>query len=234
MGIFFALLLIGIIPVFFTLLLPKNKEFFNKPIIKGIGLGVYTALIFILLNESFENGSKIISFGGIFLGVLVSFFIGIYFKEFHHHHEEGVHHVHTKISVTKILVSDFFHNIVDGIAIVSGFAINNTIGFTAIIGVLGHQIIQQTGQQILLAGEGIKPKKAILISFIISLSVFFGLLVSKQESLESMLMALSAGIILFKIITDIRETKWSKKPIIGFVIGFCILLIFLVLIPHGH
>lgn len=234
MQVFLALFLIGVVPVFFILLLPKDKEFFNKKIIKGIGLGVYTALIFVLLNESFENGSKIISLGGVFLGLLVSFFIGLYFKEFHHHHEDSGHHIHTKISATKILVSDFFHNIVDGIAIVSGFALNNAIGFTALVGVMGHQIIQQTGQQILLAGEGIKPKKAIFISFLISLSVFLGLLVSKQESFESMLMALSAGIILFKIITDIKETTWSKKFIIGFIVGFFVLLVLLFLIPHGH
>lgn len=234
MSIILALFLVGAVPVLFTLALPKNRTFFEKPVVKGFGLGVYMALIFVLLKESFEHGGATLGFGGLFLGLAVSFFIGYYFKEFHHHHEDGVEHVHSKISTTKILVSDFFHNIVDGIAIVSGFSINNSIGFAALVGVLGHQIIQQSGQQMLLASEGVKPKKAIGISFIISLSVFFALLIKNGEALESVLMALSAGIILFKIITDIRETKWSKKSVTGFTIGFVILLASLFLIPHMH
>lgn len=234
MNIIIALILVSFLPIVFMLLLPKNNEFFKKPIVKGFGLGVYAALIFVLLQESFEHGGITLGAGGLLLGLLVSFFIGYYFQEFHHHHEDNVIHVHTKISAAKILVSDFFHNIVDGIAIVSGFAINNSVGIASLVGVLGHQIIQQSGQQMLLVSEGVKPKKAIFVAFLISLSVFLGLLVSHGETIESVLMSLSAGIILFKIITDIKEANWSKKSFAGFVLGFSILLISLFLVPHTH
>jgi hypothetical protein len=99
---------------------------------------------------------------------------------------------------------------------------------------LGHQIIQQSGQQVLLISEGVKPKKAILISFGISLSVFFALFINNNISLESVLMALSAGIILSKILIDIKETKWTKSSLVGFIFGFAILLVSLFLIPHTH
>ncbi len=234
MKIFLALFLVGVVPVLFTFILPKKKIFFEKSVVKGFGLGIYTALIFILLKESFEHGGIGLGFSGIFLGLLISILISYYFKEFHHHHEEGEHHIHSKISAFKILASDFFHNIVDGIAIVSGFAINNTIGFASLFGVLGHQIIQQSGQQVLLISEGVKPKKAILISFGISLSVFFALFINNNISLESVLMALSAGIILSKILIDIKETKWTKSSLVGFIFGFAILLVSLFLIPHTH
>lgn len=234
MNVYLALILVGLIPGLFVLLIPRKKIFFEKLAVKGFGLGVYTALIFVLLRESFEHGGFQVGFLGICIGLFISLAIGYSFKEFHHHHEEGEHHIHSKTSAVKILVSDFFHNIVDGIAIISGFAINTTIGLASLIGVLGHQIIQQSGQQILLTTEGVKPKKAILISFVISLSVFFALFIKDSISLESILMALSAGVILFKILIDIKETKWVKSSLIGFIIGFSILIVSLFLIPHTH
>lgn len=234
MNMYLALIAVAIVPVLFMFLLPKNKNFFSKPIVKGFGLGVYAALIFVLIKESLEHGGGSLTVGGLVLGLLVSFLIGYYFKEFHHHHEDGGMHIHTKISAVKILVSDFFHNIVDGIAIVSGFSISNTIGVTSLVGVLGHQIIQQSGQQMLLASEGVKPVKAIFISFLISLSVFFGMFLSEGIVIESVLMSLSSGIILFKIITDIKETKWKTSSVLGFVLGLAVLLFSLFLVPHTH
>jgi zinc transporter ZupT len=234
MNIYFALLAVGVLPVVWLYLLPIKPEFFKKPIVKGFGLGVYSALVFVLLKESFEHADLIIAGGGLLLGFLISFFIGYYFKEFHHHHGIEEHHVHSKVSAVKILISDFLHNIVDGIAIVSGFAINNTVGITSIVGVLGHQIIQQSGQQVLLVEEGLKPKKALFVSFLISLSVFIALFIGQGEVLESSLMAVSAGVILFKILTDIKENKWTKYSVIGFIIGFVLLLGSLLVIPHTH
>ncbi len=234
MNIYLALVLVGIIPASFIFFLPKKKIFFEKSAVKGFGLGVYTALIFVLLRESFEHGGFYIGILGLVIGLFISLVISFSFKEFHHHHEEGVNHTHSKSSAIKILVSDFFHNIVDGIAIISGFAINNTIGFASLVGVLGHQIIQQSGQQILLTSEGVKPKKAIIISFIVSLSVFFALFIKNNISIESILMALSAGVILFKILVDIKETKWVKSSLVGFIFGFAILIVSLFLIPHTH
>jgi len=234
MSIFFALLLVGVLPILILYILPSNKSFFEKKVIKGFGLGVYSALIFVLLKESFEQGGNTLGFGGLVLGFIISTLIGYYFKEFHHHHESEEHHVHTKISAVKILVSDFLHNVIDGIAIVSGFVINKAVGVTSLIGVLGHQIIQQSGQQVLLVEEGIKPKKALFISFLISLSVFIALFLKEGQVLESVLMSVSAGIILFKIIKDIKETKWGLRSTSGFIIGFVLLLLSLFLIPHTH
>ena len=46
MKIFLALFLVGVVPVLFTFILPKKKIFFEKSVVKGFGLGIYTALIF--------------------------------------------------------------------------------------------------------------------------------------------------------------------------------------------
>lgn len=238
MNTYIALILVGVIPALVIFLLPKEKGFFHKPIVRGFGLGVYTALIYMLMSESIEHGGigqSALWFG---IGIALSFIIGLVVKEFHHHHEhdELDHHDHThnKTSIARLLISDFFHNIIDGIAIIASFNINPVIGLNSFFGILMHQTVQQGGQQVLLVESGAKPKKAIFISILISLSVFLGFVFSGNELIETIFISASSGIIAWKIGVDIKETKWTKKTILGLILGGLLLIVSLVLIPHQH
>ncbi len=235
MSIYLSLAGVSIIPILVALLFPKNKAFFQKNIVKGFGLGVYLMLVVLLLREAIEysgfvNGSLL--FVG---GLCISLMIGVAFKEFHHHHnDEDRAHSHNRSSIWRVLVSDFFHNIVDGIAIIAGFAVNMGAGITSFLGILGHQTIQQAGQQVLLVENNIKPKNAILVSFFISLSIFLSFLFKDNKILEIIFTALSAGIIAWKVATDMIHAKWNKQMIVGFMIGAIILALILALVPHEH
>jgi zinc transporter ZupT len=233
--VYLCLVGVSIIPIIITLLFPKNKDFFQKNMVKGFGLGVYLMLVVLLLREAIEH-SGFVKGGLLFAGGLaISVLIGVAFKEFHHHHNhEERAHSHNKSSIWRVLVSDFFHNIVDGIAIIAGFAVNIGAGITSFLGILGHQTIQQAGQQVLLVESKIKPKKAIFISFLISLSIFLSFLFKDNETLEIIFTALSAGIVSWKVAVDMMHAKWNKKMIVGFMIGAILLALILVLIPHEH
>ncbi len=226
---------ISIIPILVALLFPKNKDFFQRHAVKGFGLGVYLMLVVLLLREAIEhsgfvNGSLLFA-----CGLVISLLIGVVFKEFHHHHnDEEKAHSHNKSSIWRVLISDFFHNIVDGIAIIAGFAVNIGAGITSFLGILGHQTIQQAGEQVLLVENKIKPQNAIFISFMVSLSIFLSFLFKDNETLEIIFTALSAGIVAWKVAVDMMHAKWNKKMIIGFMIGAIILALILVLIPHEH
>lgn len=214
---------------------PKNKNFFALSEVRGFGLGVYLMLIILLLRESVEHSGFLVSGGWFFAGLLFSLLIGITLKEFHHHHsEEEKAHSHNKSSALRVLISDFFHNIVDGIAVIAGFNINIGAGITSFLGVLGHQTIQQAGQQVLLVENNISPKKAILISFAVSLSSFLGFIFSGNETIEVIFMALSAGIVAWKVGVDMLHARWERNMILGFMVGALILALILVVIPHAH
>lgn len=229
------LLAVGVIPMILAFLLPRKQEFFALPQVKGFGLGVYAALVIVLLREASEHDGFVNTISFAVLGLFISFIIGIFIKEFHHHHsDEEKSHRHTKASTWRILISDFFHNIVDGVAIISGFAINPSVGLTSFVGILGHQMIQQSGQQVLLVESGIKPKKALGISFLVSLSIFVALFFQGGEELESALIAISAGIVSWKVYADIVHTKWQPKTIVGFLFGVFLLAGVMLLIPHTH
>lgn len=233
--LYFALSGISIIPILVALAFPKNKDFFQKHMVRGFGLGVYLMLVVLLLREAIDQ-SGFINGGVLFVGGLViSLLIGVAFKEFHHHHtEEERAHSHNRSSIWRVLVSDFFHNIVDGIAIIAGFTMNIGAGITSFIGILAHQTIQQAGQQVLLVENNIKPKKAIFYSFIISLSIFLSFIFQDNEILEVIFTALSAGIVAWKVAVDMMHSNWNKKMIVGFMIGAIILGLILVLVPHEH
>lgn len=234
-AIYFALSGISIIPILVALTFPNNKAFFERHIVRGFGLGVYLMLVVLLLREAIEQ-SGFVNGGLLFMGGLViSLLIGVAFKEFHHHHtDEERAHSHNRSSIWRVLISDFFHNIVDGIAIIAGFAINVGAGITSFLGILGHQTIQQAGQQVLLVENNIKPKKAILVSFLISLSIFLSFAFHNNQILEVIFTSLSAGIIAWKVAVDMMHEKWNKKMIVGFMIGAILLALILVLIPHEH
>lgn len=238
MNTFLALLGVAVIPPLTGLLLPKKKDFFKKDSIRGFGLGVYIALVILLFKESIEYGGGKNTLIWFFVGLVFSIGLGLYFKEFHHHHEHNEKdqhdHTHTKTSLIRLLISDFFHNIIDGIAIIASFKINPAIGLNSFLGILMHQTIQQGGQQVLLVESGTKPKKAIFVSVLISLSVFLGFLFSGNELIETIFTSLSSGIIAWKIGVDMKEIKWTAKTILGLLIGGLLLTLSLVLIPHQH
>jgi len=233
--VYLALSGVSIIPIIIVLLFPQNRVFFEKPIVRGFGLGVYLMLVILLMSEAFEKSGAVTSLFLFASGLVLSILIGFVLKEFHHHHSETEKaHSHNKSSTWRILISDFFHNIVDGIAIIAGFSINIGAGITSFFGILGHQIIQQASQQILLVESNVKPKKAILISFFISLSIFLGFVFKDNETFEVIFIALSAGKIGWKVGTDMIHSNWNRKMILGFIIGALLLGLILVLVPHGH
>lgn len=232
---YLALIGVSIIPILIILLFPKDRSFFDKNGVKGFGLGVYLMLVILLLQEAIVYSGFIYGGGWFIGGLAFSVLIGFTLKEFHHHHtEEERGHSHNRSSTWRVLISDFFHNIVDGIAIIAGFGINIGAGITSFFGILGHQIVQQSGQQVLLVESKVKPSKAILISFIVSLSIFLGFFFDGNEVLEVTFMALSAGIVAWKVGTDMIHANWNKKMILGFMSGALILALILVLIPHEH
>lgn len=225
---------VSLIPIAVVAFLPRDRSFFEKGLVRGFGLGIYLMLVVVLLTESVENIGSIGGIAWFACGLLLSLVIGLTLKEFHHHHnKQEAQHAHDQASASRVLVSDFFHNMVDGTAIITGFAISPAVGVLSFLGILGHQILQQVGQHILLVESGIKTKKAIIISFFVSLSIFLGFLI-KGSSLEAMLLALSGGIVAWKVWVDLLHLEWDKKTITGFVAGALILSIILLGIPHSH
>lgn len=222
--------IIAFVPIGIILLLSKNKDFFEKTSTKSLGFGLYLALILILLKESAEAGVSNALFWYT-VGILISLLIGVLLP--HHHHTQAEKHQHSTKDVVRTLGSDFLHNIVDGIVIIGGFAVNIHTGLIATLGVFLHQTLQQVGQQALLVDYGIKPKKAILWSVLIALSIFVGNFLHINQVLQNIFMAVSAGMITVTLFEDFKNTK-TKKDVQWVVFGFALMWMIVSLVPHVH
>jgi zinc and cadmium transporter len=224
--------LVLILPIILLFFLPQNMEFFQRRTTKAFGIGLYLSLIIILLKESFENSISLSLFV-YFVGILFSIIIGKFIT--HHHHDSDENHLHNKKDVVRILTSDFLHNIVDGVVIVAGFSMGTKWGIMSTFGVLLHQLLQQIGQQVLLVSFHVKPKKAIIISLIIGLSIFISLFVPLGNNVQSIFMALSAGIVSVTVFQDLNSFKVRDKASVAyFLFGFLLMIIIIAIAPHVH
>ena len=226
-----AQLSVVFVPVLLIIFFARFFDFTKNKIVKFLGLGIYLGLICILLKESFEH-SFINTIFFFILGIIISFIIGLFFT--HHHHSKNENHTHNKKDVVRILGSDFLHNIVDGIVIFTAFTVGNTSGLIATVGVLLHQTLQQVGQQVLLTSFGVRSTKSIIISFIISFSIFIGLFVSFSTYTQGIIMSISSGIIAMTVYEDIKTNPINKKGILLALVGFSIMWLIIYVMPHAH
>jgi zinc transporter ZupT len=232
MNTIISITVVAFLPMVIVMLLPKSKNFFENKFVRGFGLGAYIALVIILLKEVGEHSPKD-AITWYVVGIVLSLIIGLIFKHHHHQSDDEGHLNHSSKDIIRILGSDIFHNIVDGVVIIAGFTISKHAGFVAMVGILLHQTLQQVGQQVLLVDHGVKPKKAIWYSFLISLTVFIGLFIPISHKMEHVFMALSAGIVTITIFEDLKN-KFNKNISLGLLSGFVLMWAIISMVPHVH
>jgi zinc and cadmium transporter len=145
-----------------------------------------------------------------------------------------------------VLLGDALHNFVDGIIIASAFLTNFAIGVSVSIGIIAHEIPQETGDFGILLHSGFSKKKAYIYNVLsssttIPAGIISFYILNSLQFLVPFMLAVSAASFLYISLSDLTpelhrkwETKETLKQLI--LIAFGILLMFLVinLIPHGH
>lgn len=145
-----------------------------------------------------------------------------------------------------VLLGDAVHNFVDGIIIASAFLTNFAIGVSVSIGIIAHEIPQETGDFGILLHSGFSKKKAYIYNALsssttIPAGIISFYILNSLQFLVPFMLAVSAASFLYISLSDLTpelhrkwETKETLKQLI--LIAFGILLMFLVinLVPHGH
>lgn len=100
-----------------------------------------------------------------------------------HSHSHGHSHTHSeeekgsssvKTSAYLNLISDFTHNITDGLAISSSFYISKSVGCTTAIATFMHEIPHEVGDFALLIQGGFTKWQAMCAQFVTAAGAFFG------------------------------------------------------------
>lgn len=200
----------------------KSKDVVNK--IMSFTAGITTAIIcFELLIEAFNISNK-------YLVVLYTF-IGIFFVKL-------IDIIIDKFSNLKdnkkslIIVSAMSaHNITEGLAIGSAFAISNKLGMSLLIAIMLHNIPEGMIIGISSKKEGNKLNQVIKSCVIIGIFLGIGAMIGKNIGSISIqyivpCLALSAGAMLYivacELIPGMYSEKYNNKIGIIYSIGFLI------------
>lgn len=222
----------------FTLGLGKNRLqtilFYSISFSTGSLLG---GAFFHLLPESLEKLSPLRTFQ-IVLGGFVMFYILEKVLRWHHCHDEDCH-AHQTIGYQNIF-GDGLHNIIDGLIVVSSFAVSVPLGISVTLSVILHEIPQEISDFGVLLYSGFSKKKAIVYNLLSALlavasAVVGYLLIERLESMVSVLLPLAAGGFIYIAASDLipelhKERSFSKSTI---AFGFFLAAIGMMLLIKG-
>jgi zinc and cadmium transporter len=230
----FAIALIAFIGVF---TLAMREQILNEILIILVSLsaGALMGGAFLhLLPESIEKSGN----ADILFFVLVGFVLFFVIEKVLHwrHCHKGKCDVHTFHYMN--LIGDSVHNFIDGLIISASFIVSIPLGLTTTIAIAAHEIPQEIGDFGVLIYGGFKKKKAIVLNFIVALTVvaggIIGYFISKSiEQVAVYLLPFAAGGFIYIAATDLvpeikKELDFKKFMATIFVFICGILIMWLV------
>ncbi len=190
----------------------------NSKFIIAFSAGIFAVVTYDLLLESFEfSPNKYLAIGAVLCGFFVFQVIEKLFPEIHHHEDDDNHCHHSR---RKVIWGDAFHNIGDGILLALAFAVDVRVGLIAALGIFIHEFVQEISEFSILKLSGLSTKKALLINFLVSTTIFIGVVIGQKivniEPVVGMLFGLASGAFLHLVFADliphsIAHSKKDKK-----------------------
>ena len=228
----FAISLIAFIGIF---TLAMKDQLLNKILLFLVSLsaGALMGGAFIhLLPEAVEKaeGTNM----NVYVFVLVGFILFFIIEKVLHwrHCHKGKCDVHTFHYMN--LIGDSVHNFIDGLIIAASFISSTSLGITTFIAIAAHEIPQEIGDFGVLIYGGFKKKKALVLNFIVALTVvaggIVGYFISKSiEQAVPFLLPFAAGGFIYIAATDlvpeIKKEINIKKSMVTMFVFLCGILI---------
>jgi zinc and cadmium transporter len=240
-----TVMLASLVGVFF--ISSSTGRFFerNMGYLVSFSAGVFLIIAYGLSTETLEHApSAAQGVLYIFLGALGIWTLFKCLPGLHDHPEKGREHSHP-IDPRRVLISDAFHNVGDGILLAASFAVSPALGLAATASVFVHELLQETSEFFVLRAGGYTVGRALLWSFLVSCTVLVGALggyffLDVFESLEPILLGLSAGAFLVVVLNDliphsVRDAKSSSHyaaHVAWFVLGAVLMFLFATFLGH--
>lgn len=231
--------LIGVVTLVFKKDLVNKLSMFLVAFSAGALLG---GAFLHLLPEAVEIDEGLSPFIYLLVGISVFFVLEKYLKWHHCHKDSGECEVHTFTYMS--LIGDGFHNFLDGLVIVSSFAVSTELGIITTLVVALHEIPQELGDFGILIHGGFSRKRALTWNFISSLTAILGVLVgyfmiNSFENITALLLPFAAGGFVYISMSDLvpelhKENKIKKSLTNLFLFGFGIALMLVLKMFFGH
>ena len=185
-----------------------------------------------LLPEAFESHADQHALFATLLAGILGFFLLEKALLWRHAHFDGVAQKQEpgggSRSGTLILFGDGLHNFTDGILIAAAFLTDPTLGLSATIAIIAHEIPQEIGDFMVLLHSGYSRARALWFNLLSSLTAVLGgvlgyFVLKQMQELVPYMLALSAASFLYIAVADLipeMQRRWDAK-----VAGWQVLLI---------
>jgi zinc and cadmium transporter len=198
-----------------------------------------------LIPEAFETVTNPTLVSLSILAGIGLFFVLEKFLHWHHNHgadvDEVVHgheHDHSKIKPVGylVLVSDGFHNFIDGLIIGASYMVSMEVGIATTIAVMLHEIPQEVGDFGVLLHAGFSKMKALFYNFLSACAAILGVLATVfigevSDQVSHLITAFAAGGFIYiagsDLVPELQKTAGTKKSVLQFIaIGLGIALMY--------
>lgn len=229
-----------------------KKKISDKTLLFLLSVSVGVLLSSVFMNFLPEAVSHKYTLGlsfNILLGFLVMFVIEK-FVHFHHSKKcanENCGHGHAYNLAPINLIGDGIHNFIDGLVIAGSYAVNISLGITATISILFHEIPQEIADFGVLLYAGMSKKRALLFNFLSAataiLGTFVGIfLAGRLDSFNQFIIPFAAGNFIYIAASNLvpqlhRQCKLRDTflHVFAILIGIGIIVLVTLYGPaHGH
>jgi zinc and cadmium transporter len=164
------------------------------------------------------------------VGYLLAWGLELLVPESHQHHDPECDHAHgTTKSARKLIVGDAVHNVADGIMLVPAFVVSPALGVAVTVSILIHEVLQEISEFFVLKQAGYSTKRALVVNFLVSGTIFIGIALSyvalASHDLEVALLAVSAGFFFHVVLHDLLPKPHQHDNQRGFIQHVLVLLI---------
>jgi zinc and cadmium transporter len=225
-SIIIACLAITFCVILAVLLLSFRRTILNKITLFLLSLSAGSLMggaFFHLLPEASEK----LEINQVYLIVLIAFIFFFFMEKllfWRHCHKENCR-IHTFGYMN--LFGDALHNFIDGLVIAGAFVIDKHIGIATTLAIALHEIPQEIGDFGVLIHAGFNKTKAIIVNYLIALTVLLGGIVgyhlsSSLENFVPYLLPFAAGGFIYiassDLMPEIRKEANVKKSILSFLV----------------
>ena len=247
-----SVIIVSLVSVIFTIPFFIKKKISNKFLLflLSISVGVLLATVFMdFLPEAVSHNYTL----GVALYILLGFLVMFLLEKFvHSQHsrkceKKDCGHGHAYNLAPVNLIGDGIHNFIDGLVIAGSYAVNVTLGITATISIIFHEIPQEIADFGILLYSGMSKKKALMFNFLSAATAIIGtgvglILVNRLHGFNEFVIPFAAGNFLYIAASNLvpqlhRHCKLKDTLIHIFAIILGIGIITLVTIygpAHGH
>jgi zinc and cadmium transporter len=231
-----VIMLASLSGVFFLVEIIRSWTEKNLKYLLSFSAGIFLVVVYNLGIEATEH-SPTIGIIAMIAGVVTIHIITKMWPEFHHHHENDHNHSHSFAGAQRILISDAFHNIGDGILVASTFLVNIHLGIVTTVSIFIHELVEEISEYFVMREAGLSTFRALSLNFATSSTIIigavFGYFFASTEFINSMLLGFAGGSFLYilmidlipKSVKNVRTDKTFFKHLAWVIVGLAVITI---------